>query len=426
MASVAGIVKMAERIKIPEKLAFLFKPARYKVAWGGRGGSKSWSYALALLFLAINGRERILCTREYQNSIQESVHRLLCDQIERLGWSHLFTITQQSIRAVNGSEFIFAGIKTDPAKIKSTEGVTRCWVEEAEKVSAESWEKLIPTIRAPGSEIWVSFNPDLSTDPTYQRFVVNPPPDAKIVQMNWRDNPWFPDILRKEKDYLASVDSDAYEHVWNGACREHSEAQILKGKYLIRDFTVNHTWQGPYYGADWGFANDPTVLVKCWLHRDDLYIEAEAYGIGIDIDRTPELFDRVSGAREHVIRADSARPETISYMRQNGYPKIEAVRKWGGSVEDGIARLRSFNQIVIHPSCKHAAEEARLWSYKVDRLTKDILPVVIDKHNHIWDAVRYSLAPIIQENPFGPLDFGGAGGRDDCFSPPNSGYASLL
>lgn len=385
------------KIEVPEKLQFLFRPKRYKVLYGGRGGIKSWTIARCLIAYATLGKERILCTREYQNSIEESVHKLLSDQIEMMGLSEYYSIMQKSITCHNGSEFIFAGIKTNPEKIKSTEGVTKCWVEEAEKVSENSWEKLIPTIRTPGSEIFVSFNPDEETDPTYKRFVLNPPPNAAVMETSWRDNPWFPNELRIEKDYLASVDPDAYAHVWEGKCRKRSAAQILNGKYVIRPFEPAIGWDGPYLGADWGFAVDPAALVKCWIHDKTLYIEHEYWGVGVEIDHLPGKFLTVPGSDQYVIRADSARPETISYMRRNGFGNMKAVGKWKGSVEDGIAYLRAFEQIVIHPRCVHTAEEARLWSYKVDKQTNDILPEVLDKHNHCWDGVRYALEPIIRK-----------------------------
>lgn len=243
----------------------------------------------------------------------------------------------------------------------------------------------------------MTFNPDEETDPTYQRFVVNPPPHAVVVEINHQDNPWFPEELRIEKDYLASVDMDAYEHVWQGKCRKHSKAQILYGKYVVRAFEPGLDWFGPYYGADWGFANDPATLIESWIYDETLWIEYEYWGVGVDIDILPEKFESVPGSKDHIIRADSARPETISYMAKNGYPQITSAFKWKGSVEDGIAHLRSFRQIVIHPRCVHAAEEARLWSYKMDPLTQDVLPIVIDKHNHVWDAVRYSLEPVIKK-----------------------------
>ena len=164
-------------------------------------------------------------------------------------------------------------------------------------------------------------------------------------------------------------------------------------------------WDGPYFGADWGFSQDPTTLVKLWIGERKLYVEHEAYGVGVDIDRTPEFFDRVPGAREATIRGDSARPETISYLRRNGYPGIESVTKWKGSVEDGVAALRGFEQIVIHPRCRHTEEEARLWAYKIDRLTGDVMPDLVDRHNHIWDAVRYALEPVIRSSGGGLFEY---------------------
>jgi phage terminase large subunit len=394
---------MAVQADFPSKLRYLFSPARYKVAHGGRGGAKSWNFARALIIIASSKRLRVLCAREFQNSITESVHKLLSDQIELLKLSSFFRITNTNIVGLNGSEFIFAGIKNNVTKIKSTEGVDVCWVEEAEKVSSESWEILIPTIRKPGSEIWISFNPNLESDPTYKRFILNPPDDAVVVKMSWRDNPWFPEELRREKDYLARVDHDAYMHVWEGECRISSSAQVLRDKVALEAFTAEADWQGPYFGADWGFATDPTAAVKLWVHERKLYLEHEVYGVGVEIDAIPQFFDKIPGAREHVMRGDNARPETISYLQRHGYPRIYAAEKWPGSVEDGIAFLRSFEQIVIHPRCVNSQQEAKLWSYKVDRLTGDVLPQVVDANNHIWDAVRYALQPMIRNSGTGLL-----------------------
>jgi len=267
-------------------------------------------------------------------------------------------------------------------------------------------------VRQRGSEIWVTFNPDEETDPTYQRFVLNPPPDCISLEVNWQDNPWFPEELRREKDYLYRVDPEAAEHVWAGKPRSNQSAQILRGKYVVESFTVpegriereREGWSGPYFGADWGFANDPTTLVKCWIKgqvygqtQGKLLIEHEAYKVGCEITSTPALFDAVPGSRDHLVRADNARPETISHVRNCGF-NIEPCEKWKGSVEDGIAVLRSFEQIIIHPRCVHAQEEARLWSYKRDRLTGDVLPDLQDGNDHTMDAVRYALGPMVQRS----------------------------
>jgi phage terminase large subunit len=339
---------------------------------------------------------RILCAREFQVSIGESVHKLISDQISRLGLGYLYDVGKAKITSACGSEFIFAGIRNNPTKIKSTEGVDICWLEEADNISQTSWEVLIPTIRKRGSEIWVSFNPKDEIDPTYQRFIVNPPPDATVLKINWDDNPWFPEELRKEKDYLYSVDPEAAEHVWGGDVRRNSDAQVLKGKCVVEGFEPEILWNGPYYGVDWGFSVDPTAMVKCWVFDGILYIEEEAYGIGIEIDHLPAFFESVSGSKSHVCRADNARPETISYMQRNGYPRMVAVDKWGGCVEDSVEMLRSFRQIVIHPRCTHFAIEARLWSYKTDRVTGDVLPVLASGHDHLIDSCRYAITPLIK------------------------------
>lgn len=397
--------KERRRAEFPAKLAPLFRPHRYKIAYGGRGGSKSWGIARALILLAAQKPIRVLCARELQTSIQESVHRLLADQIDALGLGARFLVQQKGIYGVNGSDFIFSGIRNNPTKIKSTEGVDMCWVEEAEKVSDSSWEILIPTIRKPGSEIWITFNPSDEDDPTYKRFIVNPPPDSVLMPISWRDNPWFPEELRKEKDYLARVDWQAYLHVWEGHCRTTSDAQVLKGKWRVEGFEPQKDWAGPYFGADWGFSTDPTALSKSWIAGRTLYIEHEAYGVGVEIDGIPAKFSTIPDAKNYVIRADNARPETISYLQRNGFPKLTAARKWPGSVEDGVEFLRSFESIVIHPRCRHAAEEARLWSFKTDRLSGDVLPQLAPGHDHVFDAIRYSLEPVIAKRTITVTEF---------------------
>ena len=221
------VAQAVTKAEFPVKLQPLFKKARYKILYGGRGGAKSWGIARALLLMAAKAPLRILCAREFQASIKDSVHKLLCDQIEALGLLPFYEITQTSIRGANGSEFAFIGLKNNPTNIKSFEGVDICWVEEGQTVSRLSWNILIPTIRKSGSEIWVSFNPDLETDETYQRFVVKPPRDAVIIKINWSDNPWFPDTLRIEKDALKERDPKAYANVWEGMCRRTVDGAIF-------------------------------------------------------------------------------------------------------------------------------------------------------------------------------------------------------
>jgi len=224
MSDVTDAIAKAE---FPIKLEGLFKKSRYKVLYGGRGGAKSWGIARALLIKGAKDPIRILCAREFQTSIKDSVHKLLCDQIESLGLLSFYEITQTSIRGRNGTEFSFVGLKNNVSNIKSYEGVDICWVEEAQTTSRLSWNILIPTIRKQGSEIWISFNPELETDETYQRFVANPPQDSITMKVNWSDNPWFPDTLKLEKDALKSRDEEAYNQVWEGLCRQTVNGAIF-------------------------------------------------------------------------------------------------------------------------------------------------------------------------------------------------------
>jgi len=219
--------KAIKNVQFPQKLAFLFEPQRYKVCYGGRGGAKSWGIARALLILGAKSTLRILCAREFQTSIKDSVHKLLCDQIDSMGLTGFYEITDKSIRGKNGTEFFFVGLRNNVTNVKSIEGVDICWVEEAQTVSKTSWNVLIPTIRKEQSEIWVSFNPELDTDETYQRFVLNSPDNCKVVKINWSDNPWFPETLRLEKDALRDRDIEAYNTVWEGLCRQKVDGAIF-------------------------------------------------------------------------------------------------------------------------------------------------------------------------------------------------------
>lgn len=390
------------KVPTPKAFAFLYDPplgsVRYRVAYGGRGSAKSWQYARALLIHGLNAPLRVGCFREYQSSIRDSVHRVLADQIALLGLSAFYTIKESEIVGANGSLFIFKGLKRDIAQIKSTEGIDLAWVEEAEAVSDASWRTLIPTIRKDGSEIWVTFNPALADDPTYQRFVIRPPERAIVRKVSYTDNPWFPSVLRDEADSLRKNDPEAYAHVWGGEPWARSDAQVLAGKWRVEEFTPADHWPHPYFGADWGFARDPSALVKCYVYDGRLYIAEEAGGIQLDMTDTARAFETVSGSRDYVIRADAARPETIAEMNKRGY-RVQAAPKWEGSVKDGISHIRSYAEIVIHPRCRKVIEEARLWRYKTDPKTDDVLPVLVSGNDHYWDAIRYALAPLIRKGP---------------------------
>lgn len=674
----------------------LFRPHRYKVFYGGRGSGKSWSVARALLLLGYEKPMRILCAREIQRSISDSVHKLLCEQIEAIGLSGAYTITRDAIRCTSGTEFIFKGLRSNPQEIKSTEGIDICWVEEAAAVSADSWDILIPTVRKPNSEIWLTFNPLDESDPTFQRFVLNAPDDAYVCKVNYDGNPAFPDVLKKEMEWLKARDYESYLHIWEGEVRKHSNAVIFAGRFRVEEFETDRDARF-YQGADWGFAClggdtlimtdrgekpikdiipgdmvltrkgykpvlhllrrgikdvysldygggtltvtndhriftadgwkqaqelkeietvcvvtksnltaksisdtqtgntqtisiangkaagsitpqsiigiygntttgkslpvmlsttqtethstiqsktlsvsrrfstpkfttrtiwglsrrskwrniggftvtqkktgrnaernqlqqrkngaafaksaeslsrsqtsirnfvpqnagrkatagthganlsvkcagrslsrqamtderlalinapmrlislnekqevydltvegeheffangllvhncDPTCLVRCFIQDRTLYIDKEAWGVGVELDETPALFDTIETARKWPIKADNARPETISFMRRRGF-NISAAKKWQGSIEDGIEFLKSYD-IVIHPRCRHTIDEFNHYSYKVDKQTGEVLPIVVDSFNHIIDATRYALSDLMR------------------------------
>ena len=385
------------RVTIPPFYKFLAEKHRYKSVWGGRGAARSWTFARLLAGMATARKLRILCTREYQSSIRESVHQLLSNQIDQLGLSNFYTINRDSIRSTIGSEFVFKGLKINPLEIKSLEGIDICWLEEAQSISKESWEILIPTIRKDGSEIWLSWNTGEVNDPTYQRFVVNKPDDCVSVKATWRDNPYFPAVLEKERAYLQRVDIESYNWVWEGNPRSISDYCIMKGKFVEEEFEAPFGTRF-FFGSDFGFSNDPTTLVRCYIINNDLFIDYECWGIGVELDEIAELFDAVPGSKDWKIYADSSRPDTISYLHKKHGLRIEPADKGKGSVEDGIAYLRKFEKIHVHQRCKHVLEEMKTYSYKQDAKTKEVLPIILDKNNHLIDALRYSLCKRIKGN----------------------------
>ena len=392
-------------VNVPEAFEELYKSHRYKSAFGGRGGAKSWAFADALLTLGLQRRLRILCTRELQSSIAESVHHLLETQITKLGMTEDYVVQKNTIFSKNGTEFIFKGLKFNIDEIKSMEAIDICWVEEAQALSEESWKILIPTIRKDGSEIWLSWNTGEIEDPTYKRFVTSPPDDCVSMFVNYTDNPYFPETLRKEMEYCKRVDYEAYLHIWEGKPRVIGDAVVFKGKFVVEDFETPEVGVKFRYGADWGFSNDPTVLTRNYIIDNHLYIDYEAWGVGVEFEEIPELFDSVPGSREHKIVADSARPETISYVRRQGFAIVPCEKFKGtklGFVRDGVEFLRKFEKIHIHTRCKRTKDEFEHYSYKLDKKIDPatgqprVLPILVAGWEHIIDATRYSLTDLIK------------------------------
>lgn len=316
--------------QFPEKLAFLFKPARYKVLHGGRGGAKSWGVARALLLMGAQKKMRWLCAREFQNSIKDSVHRLLSDQVAELGLQDFYEIQKNGIFGKNGTEFGFEGLHHNITNIRSWEGADGVWVEEAHTTSNNSWNVLIPTIRKDGSEIWMTLNPEFEDDATYARFIARPPKSAVVVQVNWRDNPWFPKVLEDERIDLLERDPDAYDHVWEGRCRQWLEGAIyareLRAAYeQKRICAVEFDESLPVYTAwDLGHTDD-TAIWWYQVVRNEVHV-LEYFGCsGMGLS---EYAKQILG---HEVE--------INIVQRDGVPRVEC--KIGPAV-DGLDHRRAY------------------------------------------------------------------------------------
>ena len=390
---------IASIILAPWAFVLLEERARYKVIYGGRGSGKSWQIARCLLILAMQKKTRILCAREIQKSIRESVYTLLLEQIKELklwGWEDTKT---SIVFKPNGSEFLFVGLWRNVESVQSMEGIDICWVEEAQKVSNHSWKVLIPTIRRAGSEIWVSFNPQLEDDPTAVRFLQNTPPNTILLKVNWQHNPWLPTELREEAEHLKATDPEEYMNVWEGQYWSRSDAQIFNKKWKIQRFTPGMDWVGPFHGIDFGFSTTPTCMGRQWVFDDCLWVEKAYGGLRIETVDLPDYMDKMvpehEGAKCFTWRADSARPETISFLNNAGYTVIGA-EKGPGSVEDGISFMKSFRHIILHPDATMAIDQIRLYRYKTDKHTGEVLKVIEKKYDDWSDQCRYAIEPVIK------------------------------
>lgn len=387
--------------RFSEKLGFLFQPSRYKVLYGGRGSGRSWGCARALLIQGMQKPHRILCAREFQSSILESVHALLSQQIDLLGFKDFYEVQQTSITGRNGAEFIFAGLRHNVNKIKSMEGITRVWVEEAQTVSKLSWDTLIPTIRVDDSEIWMTFNPELDTDETYRRFVANPPKNALVVKMNWNDNPWFPPVLEQEKNDLKARDEDAYLNVWEGHCKQALEGAIYAKELREAQF-AGRICKVPYSASkpvdvffDLGWSDNTSLwfvqrigfefrAIKSYqnrhqaLHHYLQYIQSQKYVIG--------TLWLPHDARAKQIGTGMSVEEMA---KASGY-SVKIVPMLG--VEDGINALRTIFPTIYfdEENCSDGIQALRRYRYKVDSLTGQVgREPLHDDASHYSDALRY-------------------------------------
>lgn len=394
------------RVETPRVFLPLLEKKRFRGASGGRGSGKSHFAGEDLILDCVETHVRCACVREIQNSIKDSVKQLLEDKIEKHGLRG-FTITEREIvYRPTDSLIIFRGLQNHTASsIKSLEGFNRMWAEEAQTLSQRSLDLAVPTFRS-GSSLLFTWNPYKKTDPVDRLFHENKgDPDFVWVEANYYDNPWFPEELRRDMERDKRRDPDKYAHTWLGRYMSASEARVFKN-YTVQEFETPNNARF-HLGADWGFSVDPTTLVRCFIgflrggmpvpdpKGDKLFVDRELHKVGLEIDNTPAFFDTLDPARPKMARewpmcADSARPETISYMKRHGYGRIKPSIKGQGSVEDGIEFLKNFD-IIVHPRCVHTVDELASYSWKTDPKTGEILPVLEDKKNHVIDALRYAL-----------------------------------
>jgi phage terminase large subunit len=395
--------------KFPGALKPLFEPHRYKILHGGRGGGKSWGVATYLLAEAARRPLRVLCCREFQGSIRESVHRLLTDMISQYRLDNRFEVLEKTIKAANGGEFIFEGLRHNVGRIRSLEGVDKVWVEEASNVSRASWEVLIPTIRKAGSEIIVSFNPELETDETYQRFVLHPPSDAVVIRVNYHDNPWFPDVLRREMEELKARDPDAYQHIYLGECRLTLDGAIYARE--LREATEEGRITSVPYDPtkpvnlyfDLGFYDHTAI----WFVQ---HIAGEVRCIDYLEDRGRPFSDymQVLQRRQYTYHTMWLPHDAKSKSIGTGRSVEEMARAagWrvrivpGLSVHDGINAARTLFPTIWfdRDKCADGVQALRHYRYDVDSATGQFSRNPChDQASHGADALRY-VAVAMQEN----------------------------
>lgn len=368
---------------------------RYIVYYGGRGSGKSWSIAKGLIIRSMKKKLRILCTRETAVSIDQSIKLNINDRINEMGLQNYFDITDKYVRCkITGSIFLFTGLKASGVtSVQSFEGIDIVWLEEAQSVSKKSWKILIPTIRKNGSQIIVSFNPDLETDPVYQMFVIKKNRlRAYVRKINYDENPYFKDTpLYAEMIYDKKNNPDDYNNIWLGDIKRISDAVVFKNKFESRDFIAPKDAVF-FLGLDYGFSPDPTCIIRCCIDEDkrELYIDKAAMSPKIEIEDLPAfLMDTIPNCKQWLITVESANPRTTSYLQRQGF-RLKPASKGKDSVKEGIRFLKNY-KIIIHSSLKDVYREFSTYSYKVDKTSGIIIPELEDKNNHSIDALRYAL-----------------------------------
>lgn len=402
------------RIEISPAFRPLLEPHRYKGAAGGRGAGKSHFFAEQIVRHCIQyPGTRAVCIREVQKSLEQSSKRTIEDKISRLDVGRGFVIRDAYIGTPGNGIIIFQGMQNHTAEtIKSLEGYTIGWVDEAQKLSQRSLDLLYPTFRHEDSELWFSWNPISPSDPVEKFFRQNADdPDFLLVEVDYTDNYWFTEVSQRDMERDRRRDPEKYKHVWLGHYQRKSEARVFHN-WKIEEFPSpqnSQDWvdinQQPrfYFGCDWGFSVDPTVLVRCFVVDRTLYVDYEAWMIKCELDRTPQLFATIPESGKWPIVADSSNPQSISYLRRHGYPRIMPAVKGVGSVEEGVEFLKNYD-IIVHPRCRHVADELASYSYEIDQHTEEVLPRLADRKNHTIDALRYAVEAV--RRAYGPAGAG--------------------
>ncbi len=384
-----------EKLKlfVPNKFLPLYQNYRHKAFHGGRGGTKSHTIGEYVVVKMMSAEERVVGCRQFQNSIRESSKALVEAKIQKLGVSKAFRILDREIvHVTTDSRMTFLGLERNVESVKSLEGATISWAEEARVIKQESLDIIIPTIRAPGAEMLWSWNPKFRSDPvdSYFRGPI-PPPRSVVVEVGHEDNPYFYQTeMPAEKEHMLKLSKQKHDYIWGGGYDEVGEARIFQNTRVGRVPVPDHCV--PLFGLDFGFANDPTALTKLYIIEEakQIYIAQEAFGYNVSLVDLPDLLKTVTESTQFPITADSSRPETIDYLNGLGHGfNVVSSRKGPGSIKAGIEWIQGF-EVIIDPDCVHMQDEAVSYSWKVDERTQKILPIPVDTDNHGWDSVRYA------------------------------------
>ena len=388
-------------INAPKKLIPAFNNLKTNafdivVMEGGRGGAKSEALAALGILESFIDDGVILCCREIQRSISDSLYASLISAIYKYQYESYFKILNNEItNLLTGARFIFVGLKSNITSIKSINKLRVVLVDEAENVTDNSWSYLRPTPRYNQVRFYVVFNPRFEQDATWQQFIVNKDNRTLHINISYKDNPWFPEALERQRQRDLRGDAGRYAWIWEGQFLKISDNSILAKKLKMLDFEINPTFGTPYIGIDWGFSVDPTAIIECYIFQDSLYIRNAASKVGLELDDTGAyLIDHVPNVLKYTSRADCSRPETISKVKKE-IPLIKGCTKWKGSVEDGVVALQTFKAIYIHPDAQCCFAELAAYSYETDDSDNPTTDIE-DKNNHYADALRYAIEPIIK------------------------------